>query len=206
MDEATVLMVAGEGDRLRLLILLGHEYDTVPAQRFRWEQWRPHLEAAGFSVEVVCFGTKLLSAARRSASRSALLKAYSARYAAWWREVSLKSKAADAVVVLRGAALAGPPIAETMLWLQRKPIIYDLDDAIFLPPDTEGHLAARIWRCEWACAHIARLAAHVGAGNEFLRSYVARYNHATSIWPTTISINRYPARPRKAGKVLPVIG
>jgi len=50
--------------RYKIAVLVPYWLDTVPSQRFRWEQWLPHLEANGLDVELLPFLTPAITAAR----------------------------------------------------------------------------------------------------------------------------------------------
>src|SRR5260221_257027 len=43
----------------------------------------------------------------------------------------------DVVLVHRAAAFFGPPVLERLLALRGRPLVFDFDDAIFLPHKTE---------------------------------------------------------------------
>src|SRR6476469_8487288 len=118
----------------RLLVLVPKPKGLSPSQRFRLEQWAPHLAARhGIHLEFAPFEspalTKLLPMAGRVAAKSFLtLRDFLRRSA-----VVGRARDYDAVVVHREAALLGPAIYERMLSAFRVPIIFDFDDAIWAP-------------------------------------------------------------------------
>lgn len=100
---------------------------------------------------------------------------------------------ADYVFVQREASPVGPPIFE---WcyakLLRKKIIYDFDDAIWLPNVTESNKLAGYLKCYWKVKHICRWSHKVSAGNEFLGKYAKQFNDNVVYNPTCVDTeNRY---------------
>lgn len=182
--------------RYRLAILLPYELDRAPAQRYRWEQWLPHLGAHGLEIELVAFSTPALSAARQAGRRLESGLRFAARYAPWLGEVARAARRADLVVVARNAALAGPPVAEAALAALGRPIVYDFDDAIYLPPETGDTPLRRLARCDWRCRYVSARAALVGVGNPVLADWARRHNPNVALWPTTVDTGQY--RPRDA--------
>lgn len=61
----------------------------------------------------------------------------------------------------------------------KKPIVFDVDDAIFL---RRGGKAA---------ARLAQLAEHVVCGNAFIADYFSQYNENITIIPTAVDVHRY---------------
>ena len=98
-----------------------------------------------------------------------------------------KVRAYDFVFLHREMAPLGPPLLEWFLAkILRKKIIYDFDDAIWLPDPNETN---RLWRflkwkskVKWIC----RWSWKVSVGNEFLASYARKYNSHVFILPTVI--------------------
>jgi len=190
----------------RITVLLPYETGIAPSQRYRWEQWLPHLEALGLKVDLLPFSTPAIGAARaRGAGPQAGLLALR-RYIPWLVQVLRASRNADLIVVHRSAALAGPPIAEALVAASGTPLVYDLDDAIYLPPETGDSFLRRLARCDWRCGFIGRRAALIAGGSPVLCDHMRRFNGNTTLWPTTVDTDqcRPPERPDNAA--LPVVG
>ncbi|MDH3668534.1 MAG: glycosyltransferase family 4 protein [Paracoccaceae bacterium] len=189
----------------RIAILLPYELGTIPSQRYRWEQWLPHLEAAGLQVEVVCCSTKAVGAARHAGRGLAAFALMALRYPVWLVQALRAGLRANLVVIHRNAALSGPPLAEMLLSLMGKRLVYELDDAIYLPPESGDTFWRRLVRCDWRAGMIGRRAAMVGAGNPTLGAHMAQYCHHVVIWPSTVDTGLYRA-PMREGIAPPVIG
>lgn len=178
---------------LSVLALVPYPLDTTPSQRFRLEQWAPHLAQRGIDVDLVPFATRALYVRLyRPGARlmvGALLTACVLRRV---RDI-LGARRYDVVVVHRAAALLGPPLLEA--WLARmRPLIYDFDDAIFLL-----HTSANNRRLGWLkfpgkTARICRRSRHIVVGNEYLAAYARQHNPRVAIVPTSIDTNAYGLR------------
>ena len=118
---------------MRILALVLSPNDTVPGQRFRIEQWAPLLRSYGVEIDFASFKSQelydLLCKSGNTWRKGKLLtRAYSRR-----AELIRSAPDYDAVYIYNEAALIGPPLLEWRIHRQGVPIIYDFDDAIFLP-------------------------------------------------------------------------
>ena len=128
------------------------------------------------------------------------------RYASWLPDAIRQAASADAVVIGRNAALAGPPLLEAVASLMGKHIIYDLDDAVYLPPDGRSNWLKRLLRCDWRVGFISSRALIVGVGNNELERFVSNYQKETRYWPTTIDLEAYSLRGKTDSNKLPIVG
>lgn len=190
----------------RISVLLPYELDRTPGQRFRWEQWLPHLVADGLTVELLTFSTPSIGAARRRGAPLLAAILFAMRYPIWLVGVLRAARRSDLVIVFRNAALSGPPVAEAILSMTGPPIVYDLDDAIYLPPEDGGNFWRRLARCDWRVGYIARRAVMVGAGCPVLRDHMARFNRNAVLWPTTEDTDKMRLRDHPDNAAPPVIG
>lgn len=190
----------------KVALLLPYELGITPSQRYRWEQWLPRLEAAGLSVRTVCSASPAIGAARRGGRGWLAALLMTVRYPVWLVQAIRAGRAADVVVIHRNAALAGPPLAEAVLALMGKSLVYDLDDAVYLPPDHGDNFLRRLLRCDWRAAFIGRRAAMVGAGNPTLAAHMRQFCDRVVEWPSTVDTIEYHPIPPKRANALPVVG
>ncbi len=106
----------------------------------------------------------------------------------------------DYVFIHREAAPLGPPFFEW--WIAKvagKKIIYDFDDAIWLPNTSdENRMVAKLkWHTK--TASICKWVWKVSCGNEFLAGYAKKYNSNVVIIPTTIDLNYHTAKQDEVG-------
>ena len=180
----------------RLLVLASKPPGMSPSQRYRFEQWAPHLAAEhGIALDFAPFESRALAErlyrpGHLAAKAALTLRDYLRRVA-----VLKRSQYYDAVVVHREAALIGPAIYERLLAWTGKPIIYDFDDAIWSPGQAwKNGLFSRL-HFSTKTATICRLATAVTTGNAFLASYAEKRNVNVSIIPSSIELADYPALP-----------
>jgi glycosyltransferase involved in cell wall biosynthesis len=176
----------------------------APSQRFRWEQWGRLLGQFGVDVTFVPFSTKALHAARTAKQQVRAARLAVGRFPSWARELT-HAREADVVVVQRNAAVAGPPFAELAFTKMGVPMVYDFDDAIYLPPETGDTALRRVLRCDWRVGVVAKRATLVTVGNPTLAEYAQRFTSRVEIVPTTIHIAAYPLKSESSDGP-PVIG
>jgi glycosyltransferase involved in cell wall biosynthesis len=180
----------------RLLVLASKSEGISPSQRFRLEQWAPHL-AADHNIELdfepfeSARLTELLYERGHVLAKGWLaLRDYVRRAA-----VLKKAREYDAVVIHREAALIGPAIYERLLAARGVRIIYDFDDAIWSAAQAWGNgLFSRLHFTSKTSA-ICRLATAVTAGNDFLAGYARERNGNVFVVPTSIELARYRVLP-----------
>ena len=190
---------------MRLLAIVPSVYDTSPGQRFRLEQWEPHLRQLGVEITYEAFEDPQLSATLHKpghvTAKMRLIANAIRRRAALLRNL----RDYDAVYVFREAALLGPPIFERLAHRSGVPTIFDFDDAVFVAyvSPSNGYLSYLKFPAKTKT--ICRLATHVIAGNPYLADYARQTNQNVSIVPTTIDTEKYSVLPRERNPV-PVIG
>ncbi|HKP34628.1 MAG TPA: glycosyltransferase family 4 protein [Sphingomicrobium sp.] len=180
----------------RLLVLASKPTGMSPSQRYRFEQWAPHLAADhGIALDFAPFESRALAerlyrSGHLVAKAGLTLRDYLRR-----ATVLKRAQSYDAVVVHREAALIGPAIYERLLAWSGKPIIYDFDDAIWSPGQAwKNGLFSRL-HFSTKTATICRLATAVTTGNAFLAAYARRRNPNVSIIPSSIELANYPVLP-----------
>jgi glycosyltransferase involved in cell wall biosynthesis len=190
------------------LLVLTPNPSTAAATRFRLEQFFPALREAGIEPVLRPFldedgfrvlyrqgapAAKLRTGARALAGRAADL---------------VRAVAADAVLIHREAALVGPPLVEWLLTRALdRPIIFDLDDAIWVPyaSPTYGATLSKLLKAPGKTHFTLGAAAHVIAGNPFVADYARRFNARTDIVPTVVDTDRFVPAPVTT-RATPVLG
>ena len=192
---------------LSVLALVPYLYDTAPGQRFRAEQWAKLLEPHGVRFEFVPFespslkkvlyhrghyGRKMLELIRGAWRRGRILTAIQRQW--------------DAILVHREALPIGPPVMERMLARCPIPLIYDFDDAVFLPDVSEAN--RRFWwlKSPQKTATICRLSDQVIVGNDYLKRYALQFTSKVCVIPTTIDTECYRPKASMEIRGTPIIG
>lgn len=190
---------------MKVLALVPAPLDTTPGQRFRIEQWAPHLESEGIEIDFAPFLDPRTEQAMRKPGGT--LKKAVGVSRALGRRLGLAQRARDydAVYVFREAALAGPPFVERLLARRGSRLVLDYDDAVWVSYLSAANPYLAKLKFPGKTATLCRIARHVMAGNAYLADYARRFNDRVSIVPTTIDTERYRPVPR-APNAVPVIG
>jgi len=93
----------------------------------------------------------------------------------------------DFVFIHREATPVGPPFIEFIIArIFRKKIIYDFDDAIWLPNTSSQNKLVAKFRWQGKVRHICSWSWKVSCGNDFLADFAKKYNASVVVNPTTI--------------------
>jgi glycosyltransferase involved in cell wall biosynthesis len=191
---------------MRVLALVPNLYDTSPAQRFRVEQWEPHLRRQGIEFSFHPFEDNRLHALLPTSGN--LGRKLRSVMQAFGRRAHLMRTVRDydVVYICREAALLGPPVLERYIRGAGVPYVYDFDDAIWIPDinPSSGYLS--LLKMPAKTRTLCRLAAHVLPGNQYLADYAGQVNDHVTVIPTTIDTDKYTIDPHKTSADPPVIG
>ncbi|GAB3832165.1 glycosyltransferase family 4 protein [Hymenobacter jeollabukensis] len=173
---------------MRILFIIPYPPGKAPSQRFRFEQYLPLLAEHGHQYQLAPFlddATWAILYKPGLAAKKAL-----GILAGFLRRLLLVLTAVgkyDFVFIHREAAPIGPPVFEWMIAkLLRKPIIYDFDDAIWIPNTSEANKIVAGVKWHHKVDSICRWAYKVSCGNSYLRNYAAQFNPRAVVNPTTI--------------------
>ena len=160
-----------------------------PSSRYRAYQLVPLLQQFGIECEVSpAIEDKLYTdiyLGGRGSRRTALTAAWKKRRADLQRVDEF-----DAVFVQKGV-FPGLYSGFERKIAARKPLVFDLDDAVWLPREGGNPLLRALHR-ERAVQDIMRCAAAVIAGNEFLAEYASHFNRSVTVVPSSIDVAAYP--------------
>ena len=197
MVEVAVLDGSRADAPLRVLVLTLKPKGVSPGQRFRLEQWAPHLAAKhDIQLDFLPFESERLTELLYRPGHTF----QKAGWVAWdfFRRVKavMRARTYDAVIVYREAALIGPAIYERLLAWGGTPLLFDFDDAIWREQGSASVNGVFARLHFWGkTATTCRLATAVIAGNGYLADYARRQNDRVFIIPTTIELSQYPVRP-----------
>ena len=176
---------------MNILFIAPYPKTIAPSQRFRFEHYLPELEKHNIKYTYKTFVTgtdyKTMFQPGKAAQKGLIIvKGFLKRIATLF---TLRKY--DFVYIHREAALLGPPIIEWFIakvW--RKKIIYDFDDAIWIPLSSDANpLAAKI-KCTWKVAKICKWSIIVTAGNDFLANYAQQFCKDVRIIPTVVDTEK----------------
>jgi len=179
---------------MKVLAVVHSIYNTSPGQRYRIEQWEAILKKFGVEINYAPFETAELNAHLYKEGKTFHKSKIVISSVVNRLRTLLNTKKYDLVYVFREASLIGPAFFERMIERQNVPIVYDFDDAIFLPNVSVANAKFRFLKFPNKTATICRLATHITVGNTFLAEYAAQFNHNVSIIPSTIDTTKYIPR------------
>jgi glycosyltransferase involved in cell wall biosynthesis len=162
--------------------------------RFRISQYVPYLHDAGFDVTVRSFYTpaffRLVYQRGRYLRKAASFIGLAVRQAA----LALGVNRYDLIFLYREMVPLGPALLELAVASRRPPIVYDFDDAIFLPAVSEANRAISFLKDPGKTASIIRRSRAVTVGNSFLAAYARQYNSDVEVIPTAVDTTRWVPR------------
>lgn len=192
---------------MKILFLAPYPYGAAPSQRFRFEQYLDATKNAGHIIDIVPFideaTWKILYTPKQFGKKIfAVLNAF-------WRRFQLlgQLKQYDYVFIHREASHIGPPIFEWMIAkILKKKIIYDFDDAIWLPNYSEHNKLFHPLKMYGKVKSIMRWSHKISAGNDYLCDFARQFNSNVVCNPTTIDTENMHNRVKNQRTEKVVIG
>jgi glycosyltransferase involved in cell wall biosynthesis len=177
--------------RSKVLFLLPYPLHNAPSQRFRVELYFPILTKNNISYDTHCFIDEktwkvLYKPGNVFTKTSGLLKGVLSRLALTLFSIHKY----DYIFIHREASPVGPPVFEfiiSKIW--RKKIIYDFDDAIWIPDNTGNNKISSWLKAYWKIKFICRWSYKVSAGNAFLAAFAKGNGADVLIVPTCVDTN-----------------
>ena len=176
------------------VLFLTQTCELGPSSRYRVCQLLPWLKKLGVECEVspaiddALYHRLYLGSSERT-SRAA---AFSAAWRQRRRDLD-RVNDFDVVFVQKGVFPGVYSGFEKKL-AAHKPLVFDFDDAIWLPRVGGSRVLQSLHR-ETAVQDVLRCARAVIAGNDFLAEYASRFNKAVTVVPSSISLDDYPHAP-----------
>jgi glycosyltransferase involved in cell wall biosynthesis len=167
--------------------------------RFRVSQFIPLLKAHGIEVTLSPLFTteffRLVYKPGRYLQKAAAFAGFSLRRFDSLRDVSRF----DVVLIYREIFPIGPAIVERLLAMRKRPpIVFDFDDAIFLPSVSEANRLIAALKFPGKVSSIIRHSDRIITGNEYLASFARRFNDAVTLIPTCVDTTKFVPRTDRA--------
>ncbi len=180
---------------VRVLALLPYPVRRIGGQRYRLEQWAPRMQSEGVSVTYSPFLQPadldvLWESGHVAAKARAVLSGYGRRL----KDLGTFDRF-DVAFVYREAGILGTTWLEQLV-ARRIPIVYDFDDAIYLPATSGANKSFSFLKKPSKVDALCRLASAVTVGNEHLAHFARRYSSRVHVVPTTIETSEYQLRAR----------
>ncbi len=183
--------------------LLPYPNDTVPGQRFRWEQWEGLLRKKNIFLKKIYFSDNYFINLKNKKNPFVIIY-YFYLYLKFLIQVLLNCRNST-FIIFRNCTIGGPPLIEFLLKFFGKKIIFDFDDAIQYGSENNNNwFFSNLVRCDWKISIIIKISNLIIAGNKNLKNFAYKLNKNVQIIPTTIDINKYKFKKKKNQKNLTI--
>ena len=191
----------------RVLIMAPYPFGEAASQRFRFEHYLTRAGEEGYRFEFHSF-----------LSETAWAVLY--RKGNTWRKLAgtimgfanrimllFRLHRFDFVFIHREAAPLGPPAFEYLIArVFRKKIIFDFDDAIWLPNTSGANRIASRLKWHHKTGTICRLAHRVSCGNAYLAEFARQFNPEVAVLPTVVDTESHHNRRKEHREKLSALG
>src|SRR5258706_5927286 len=178
--------------RKKILFIVQYPKGISPSQRFRLELYENILKENDIDFDTQFFvdeSTRKIIYKKGFVFQKAwgVIKGFCRRLAGF-----LKIRGYDFIAIYREASPIGPPVFE---WIYskifNKKIIYDFDDAIWIPSVSDNNKWLRPVIYPGKIAAICRWSYKISVGNIYLYNYAAKYNKNVILNPTCVDTKSY---------------
>lgn len=183
-----------KNEQVKVVFLAPYPIRLAPSQRFRVELFLPELDKANIEYHLQSFIDEktwhhLYGGGGFIRKSWGVLKGFVRR----WKLVLFDLGKFDFVFIHREAAPVGPPVFEWIISkVFRKKIIYDFDDAIWIPNTSKVNKFASWFKACWKIKYICKWSYKVVGGNEYLCNYARSFNKQVIKIPTCVdTVNRH---------------
>ena len=188
----------------KILFIVPYPQGKAPSQRFRFEHYFAELINHGYKFSVAPFwsdyGWNILYQKGKFIHK--VLSLFSGSIRRFF--LLFKVYEFDLVFLHREAAPLGPPVFEFVITkILNKKIIYDFDDAIWLPNTSDQNNIVSKLKFHSKVKKICRWSWKVSCGNEFLMNFAQKFNDQVFLNPTVIdtSYHKYSTKTSKNSSV-----
>jgi len=103
----------------------------------------------------------------------------------------LKAYKYDVVVIQRQIFPLGPPFLEKLLLLLNKKIVYDIDDALFVRPESAPKTILQKIKPLDKVSFLMKISKHIIVANDYIKNYALNYNPNITVIPMCVDLERY---------------
>lgn len=187
---------------MKVLLIAPHRLGRSPSQRFRFEQYFDFLKSKGieftYSPAISEEDDKILYTKGQYFRKLLIeLKCWKKRF----RDIK-RAKHHDAVFIHREALMTFSTFFERQLAKANSNVVYDFDDAIWLPEVSEGNKNLQLLKQPEKVNTTMAYAKVVFAGNAYLAEHASQFCKNVKIMPTTIDTSYHlPSKQKENGAV-----
>ncbi len=183
---------------MEVLVLIPYMQGWTPGQRTSIELWEKVLEPAGIHLHFMPFETPRLHSllykrGRWIAKAGEMVQAYAKRLR------TLKNlDSYDCVFIYREAALIGPAFLEQRIAKKKIPIIYCIDDPLYVPYTSPVNSYFSYLKFFSKVKDICRMSKMVIVNSSSIKEYAGQYNANVLEIPSLVDTDEYVFRGRAA--------
>lgn len=191
---------------MKVLFLIPYPLNTVPGQRLKFEQYFDYLKANDIEITVCSFISDGFYRILYKKGHYLKKVLYTIRgYFCRLLHV-LQTRRFDAVYLFLWTAPFGPPLFEFLLKNMGRPIVYDIDDLVYLPHSSRANRFTRFLKNKERISFSMRIASQVIVCTRYLEKYALQYNPRVTNISSTIDTDKYFVKGPEAGSGRLVIG
>lgn len=183
----------------RIVAFVPNVLNVSPGQRIRIETWAKHLNEFGWEVEFFPFEDDSLHEIFYKPDNNAKKSFHLIKCFLNQAKNVLSNPKCDIVFIYREASLIGPAILERIPKFRNIPIVYDLDDPIFLPYISPVNKKFSLLKFSKKTHSIFRMSDHVISINSIIGNYAKKYNPNVTVVPNFVDVCTYRPGPRQEG-------
>ena len=189
-----------------ILFLCTHPKGYSPSQRFRFEQYLSILHDHGFHTVQESFLDEdthkiIYNPGNWIKKISGVIRGFFRRF-----KLMFRLNQFEYVFIHLEASPVGPPIFESIIIALNIPIIYDIDDAIFMKRISNNSFLGSCFKWPSKVKFISKHAFKVITVNDYLFRWVYRFNNSVTVIPTTIDPQIHKSLKTFSLGSIPIIG
>jgi glycosyltransferase involved in cell wall biosynthesis len=164
---------------------------VAPGQRLRIEAWAPHLQRHGWKVEFYPFESDSLHDVLYKPGHTA--KKLAGLVSCYMRQLRnvLGDLRCDGVFIYREAALVGPTVIERFARRAGVPVVFDIDDPVFLPYKSPVNGWLSLLKFSRKTHTLFRLSDRVIAINRIIGDYARGFCRDVSVIPNFVDTDAF---------------
>ncbi len=176
---------------MKILFLIPYPLKQAPSQRFRFEQYLGLLRERGFTVSCQSFWDEQTWSILYRPNYK-IRKIIGFANGVFRRTARLFSLSQiDFVFIHRECLPIGPPVIEWIIAkILKKKIIYDFDDAIWLPNTSPENKLISGLKWHSKVKSICAWSYRVSAGNDYLHDFAKQFSKSVIVNPTTVDTEK----------------
>jgi len=176
---------------MKVLFLLPYPVNTVPGQRLKFEQYFNYFRDNNVEIKVCSFISPrfykvLYKKGYYLTKIFYTLKGYILRL----RDV-FSARKFDMVYLFLWLTPFGLSLFEFLLKKMNKPIVYDIDDLVYLPHSSDANKFTSLLKNKNRITVNMKMADHIIVCTEYLRRYTLQYNKKVTNISSTIDTRKY---------------